>query len=530
MCADTVLAEIVHLPRPGLGNIASRPVLRTYEIPYAGTSGTDIDQQLRVEDLFVGVEREKRFFLWSARLQRRVIPVMSSAHNFALENCLSVYRFLCYLSTHGHRRIDLPSVDSAAFPRVPRIRFGRCILRAACWNLDEMEFASLKTMFRADGNIDRWATERGIPRLTTYGVGDQTLVLDLRNPVLIACFLDARHAFSLSLREASPDQRQSAVVDERGQRYRHEIVLPMLRSADLPRQGALSAVKRVNDGDIAHLPGGEWLSLKVYAGTRTIERLLTELLPPIVARHSDCCGRAPWFFVRYADPTPHLRLRFSGPRESLLGKILPAMHDALAPLRSSGLIARVQVDTYVPELTRYGGKRAMSAVEDIFCADSIMHLDVVRSSVLSNSQSRLVFVVHSIDNIPIRDFGLAEDAHRRLLVRLSASMIDEFGASSRLKKQIGEHYRELRAAFDDEISSEAMNLISARSRRQTPTIETLRQLQVCAELTADIPSIVASLAHMSLNRLFVSHPRQQEMLVYEFARRLSVTESLARKS
>ena len=371
---DVVLAEIVHLPRPRAGNVIARPILRDYEIPYAGISGAPHDHQLRLDDLFVGVDQDHRFFLWSKKLQRRVVPALSCAHNVTLENGLAAYRFLHRLSTQAQRRFTPILPKATMFPRVPRIRWGRCVLRAASWQIEKAEFESLKTEFDLDGNIHRWANERSLPRLTTYGFSDQTLVLDLSNPLLLRCFFDGRHRFPIQLREASPAQMESAAMDAQGKRYRHEIVLPMLLRAEKSATENLRQMADARDG--AHLPGGRWLSYKIYGGIPSLDRFLFEELLAIVEKH---CGveANTWFFVRYADPDFHIRLRFYGAQQHLYSSILPTMHSVLAPHSAAGSIARVQIDTYVPELARYGGNEAMPFVENLFCADSEMHLRVL---------------------------------------------------------------------------------------------------------------------------------------------------------
>src|SRR5204862_3362406 len=92
---DRVFAEVVHLPEGRGGNILSRPVLRGYEIPYLGRSGTPPSRQLPLSDLLVSV-KDERIVLSSRRLGREVIPRLTTAHNHAGHG-LGVIRFLCAL-------------------------------------------------------------------------------------------------------------------------------------------------------------------------------------------------------------------------------------------------------------------------------------------------------------------------------------------------------------------------------------------------------------------------------------------------
>src|SRR5690606_22838692 len=94
---DAVLAELVHLPEGRTGNVVCRPVLREFEIPYLGKSGAPRDRQLPIDDLWIGLEHD-RFVLWSRRLERRVIPRLSCAHNIT-NNTVALYRFLARLQS-----------------------------------------------------------------------------------------------------------------------------------------------------------------------------------------------------------------------------------------------------------------------------------------------------------------------------------------------------------------------------------------------------------------------------------------------
>src|SRR6185369_11823430 len=92
---DAIFAEIVHLPDGKLGNIASRPLMRDYEIPYLARSVVDAHYQIPITDLHVSVQNN-RIQLRSSRLDREVIPRMTNAHYYSWRSP-AVYRFLCLL-------------------------------------------------------------------------------------------------------------------------------------------------------------------------------------------------------------------------------------------------------------------------------------------------------------------------------------------------------------------------------------------------------------------------------------------------
>jgi thiopeptide-type bacteriocin biosynthesis protein len=77
-----------------------------------------------------------------------------------------------------------------------------------------------------------------------------------------------------------------------------------------------------------------------------------------------------WFYIRYSDPEPHLRIRSKGEPRSLVGELLPALSAWAETLLAGGFCHRLSLDTYERELERYGGEAGIDNAEEIFCADS----------------------------------------------------------------------------------------------------------------------------------------------------------------
>src|SRR5437660_5118684 len=93
---NAVFAEVAHLPEGRIGNVLFRPILRHYEIPYLGSSRLPQERQIQVSDLMVSVQGE-RVVLRSRRLGCEVIPRLTSAHGYAHNRNLKLYKFLCLL-------------------------------------------------------------------------------------------------------------------------------------------------------------------------------------------------------------------------------------------------------------------------------------------------------------------------------------------------------------------------------------------------------------------------------------------------
>ncbi|MGW0711070.1 lantibiotic dehydratase [Streptomyces sp. NPDC002643] len=160
-----------------------------------------------------------------------------------------------------------------------------------------------------------------------------------------------------------------------------EVSVPLLRHAAVggtgPRAAARPPVllRAAPPGD--GLPGGPWLYAKLYCPGESQDTVLTRYLPDLLDALPPEVDR--WFYVRYADPRPHLRLRLHGEPRSLTRDVLPTLHDLAADLRRQALADRLSLDTYEPETERYGGTAAtLAAAERVFHADSVAALVQLR--------------------------------------------------------------------------------------------------------------------------------------------------------
>ena len=179
---DKLYAEIVHLPESRIGNILARPQLRPFEICYLAKSGVDKAFQLEISDLMVSV-RQKKFILRSKRLNKEIIPRLTSAHNYSHPSAMPIYQFLCNLQNH-HQRGGMGFFFSTLFnefPYLPRISYGNVILSLARWHIkpgDLKPIAESKEKAEATEALQQWKARTGIPRFVVLPDGDNDLFTD----------------------------------------------------------------------------------------------------------------------------------------------------------------------------------------------------------------------------------------------------------------------------------------------------------------------------------------------------------------
>lgn len=512
-----VFAEVVHLPQGRIGNIARRPALRAWEIPYLCRAGVDDEHAITVDDLLVRVEPGGRIALFSKRLQREVVPRMTNAHQHDTAE-LPIYRFLCALITQGVRAglaWSWGALEGA--PHLPRVVLGRAVVSPATWNVAPAELAPLTRLPELERRLGlrAWRSRRGVPRVVSVCEGDNALRLDLENPLAADALLDlARGAADLlCLREVLGDAAAHA----------HELVIPFVRRAATPPPPpapppAPSTVRR------AFAPGSEWLYAKVYVGALTADALLADVVAPLVRELRARGAVDGWFFVRYADPEPHLRLRLHGDPRALLGEALPALHAALAPWLDDGRVARVALDTYVREVERYGGDEGVARCEAIFEAQSDAALAAIAATRGDEGRDgRWRRCLAGLDAL-LRGLGCDRARAAAILESQRDAWARQLGVTRASEGALSRRFRAERAALEAELadapgSAAWAGLIGATAARA-----------VALRVGGGVPDgVAASLLHMWVNRVMPGAQNLHEVALYDLLARLYRSE-LARTS
>ncbi len=513
---DAIFAEILHLPEGRLANLVLRPSLRAHEICLLGRSGLPREQQLTLDDLRVSV-RGDRVLLRSARLDREIIPRLTTAHNFATRRSLGIYRFLCALQHQGTAGASFHWGPLAKAPMLPRVRHGRVVLSLARWSLDAQTLAPLG---QGDAAARFFAVQRlraalGLPRRVALVESDHVLPIDLDHALSVESFAQLVHRRELAVLIESFPAPDRLCVESPAGHFTHELLIPLHRPpapsarppSEPPPPRTPATLQR------RFIPGSEWLSFKIYPAI-DLEQLLTRVLAPIL---DDVVARGAadrWFFLRYNDPEWHLRLRFGGARQRLTTEVLPTVSAALEPLVADGRIWRVQLGTYDRELERYGGDAGMPACEEIFCADSEAALTLLR--VPHRPEQRWQWTLRGMDLL-LDDLGLDLAEKAAIAERARELFFAEFQGDATLARGIGARHRalrgELEALFTD--GSTLDPLAAPAWRRRAERIAPLRA-------RADWPAaamragVAGSLLHMHANRMLRGAARAQELVLYDF--------------
>ncbi|MFJ6381110.1 lantibiotic dehydratase [Kitasatospora sp. NPDC092039] len=399
-------AEVVYLPASHrMANVVVRPAVTGHEIVLDVPAGVNAEHTVTPDDILVSVHGD-RYRLRSRRLGTELRP--TTRHMLNPHQAPAVCRFLDEVARDGSPEFaPFDWGPAAGFPFLPRVQYGRIVLAPARWLLRPTPDGGAHGNSNGDGGgggafaarVAAWRAAWHVPARLYLTMADNRLLLDLDNPDHVEQLrAEARgnRGAVLLLQEALPDTAHAWVPGTDGV-FMSELVVPLVLRPQ-PAQTAVPIPVPVapapapapvpvavgGDGppvpvreqvrlpvrERVRLPGSDWLFAKFYGERDQEDALLAGPLRRL-CEMAEVSGLArQWFFIRYADPDPHLRLRFQGEPEALTRYLLPEVARLAAELTDQGLVSRLVLDTYEREVERYGGPEGTDVSEEVFCADS----------------------------------------------------------------------------------------------------------------------------------------------------------------
>jgi thiopeptide-type bacteriocin biosynthesis protein len=376
--------------------------------------------------------------------------------------------------------------------------------------------------------MQRLRQKRHMPQHVLLADGDNELPVDLDNALCIEAFWGAaKNRESALLIEDYPGGKHLVASGPEGA-FTHQLVLAFLAEPGAP--GVPTPSPNLSEPMVRHAPGSEWLYAKLYTGQHSMEKLLAGPLNILTQEVMEAGDADRWFFIRYADPEPHLRLRFHGDPTRLWAMVLPRLQSALDPLLRNGWLWRFQLDTYEPELFRYGGANNQERAEQIFMADSEAAMKILAHHPGDEGiRGRWPLALASMDEY-LASAGLSLGARLTMAQARLSGFSREFGLQGNpTSHQLGVRFRQERRLLETLFCpgqppeghlALGLAALAERSRRISPWLRSMGALEESGKLTTTLEDLLGSMIHMSVNRLLMSSQRAQEMILYDFLVRI----------
>ncbi|WP_369387232.1 lantibiotic dehydratase [Streptomyces sp. CG1] len=533
---DAIHAEVNYQPTFAVGaNVATHRAARDYEILVNALPTVEPERQMPLSDLVVGAT-PKRFYLRSLRLGREVVAHQN--HMLVGTTAPNAARFVLEASQDGFALpVGFQWHDLDTLPFLPRVCRGNVVLRPAQWNLRPGELAADADDHDGDGfdaTLSALRERWGIDRYVYVVQLDNRLLVDLDSPLgrqqlhreALTALREGSPAF-LELHEMLPATDGLWLRDTEDRQYVSELVIPVML-----REGAGTAPGTPRTPEAAHRrlvqssservglrsprrrfpPGGEWTYLKVYCDDASEDDLITGRLADLVEelRKRELIDR--WFYVRYADPDAHLRVRFHAAeeetREALLLEAIRWGHQ----LARAGAADQVQLDTYEREIERYGGIEVIADAERLFTANSDLVTGLLRARAENGQPSAEHLMVHAHHAL-YQDWYGRPPERAPLLPELTTAMRDDFRRDRRYLTNLLAPW----AAHPDSLAAAHREALAPLFTAQRAAVARMRDAvwrHHPGERGAAVEqAVLVSLAHMQSNRL-LGVDREKEEYCY----------------
>ncbi|MDG4787151.1 lantibiotic dehydratase [Micromonospora sp. WMMD1102] len=358
-------------------------------------------------------------------ISRRRLVEPQVLHALALEKQVPpIVRFLATL-TRGFRAA-LTAFEwgphGAGLPFLPRVRYRRAILSPARWQVTAQDVTVAGEGQGWNLAFNAWRRRWRCPDTVDLHDEDRPLRLDLTVDAHLTLLRERLHARGTAVLTQAPSRADSAWMGGRA----HEIVMPFLAAAGPAPDLVTGSLPLVSNTSGVHIPGSplaSWLYVQVYSHPERLDDIIGVHLPALLAD----LGQDPvYWFARYRNPeeTDHLRLRLRVTDGHQRAVAVNAVGRWGQHLCDQGVASGLAVDTYRPEVGRYGHGRALRAAEDVFAADSaavVLGMRLLPPRVISPLALAAVGMVEIADAFhddPARSAGWLVD---RLAARVAAS-------------------------------------------------------------------------------------------------------------
>jgi len=495
---EIIFAEILHLADLHTDNVNRRAQIYRYELPVTAVSSLPIEQQIRLSDLYVTVI-DNKVMLFSKQHQKYVIPRLTSAYNHSV-NKLPLFRFLADLS-YQHARSNLGLDLRRLFPGLsfyPRVTYKNTILYLATWIISAAQAADLLANDLSGVETFRKFSENiQLSRFFSLTEGDQELVFDGLSDRDVNFFCNC-------IRKKDEVVLKEFLEQDEVKQYNAYLLPNGPIKLPQPFKQSISTIKKKRK----YMPGSSWLYLKIYAPKIGINRMLTRLAPLL---HKVYAGQRieEWFFIRYEDHAPHIRLRLKLNPE-IINEILLSFKAKLEDRIQQHVIREFQIDVYRRELERYAAG-GIEQTESHFWASSELVISFLRKGKVLHKSSTHAFALYST-YIMISTFIAAPDEQINFTLASFQLFLPEFADKS-IKVELDKKYRELSADIMATFQSRDQTILSGSSksaRNFEASLKVIRN-QMTEEPSFDY---LRSIIHMHLNRIFTDEARKQEMIFY----------------
>lgn len=493
--------ELRFLPsEPRNANVSHCATASDFEIAISCSSDKVKSQKLFLDDIVIGI---KDFKFYAKSISRNKIVNFTINNMFNRHIFPSVFRFLWELSIDREIPWCLFYWDLFFYhyDYVPEIRYKNFVLSPRKMVLSKKNFnATQRAKFgEFIKQLERLIDYYSMSRFVYFGEADNRLLLDLKNQrckkILYSYFVKSER---IELWEY--DDSSSPAVSYKDKKYCCELFVPLVKSKECPKENDIALYIPDSYGKRIKIPFDEWLSIKIYGANDRTDAFISEdvfnLIDSLLKEHKIIDK---FFFLRYRDSRDHIRIRFHGQSDMLLGGYSIIQH-WMKNLLDRRIASDFIIDTYDRELERYGGEAVIDAIETLFYGSSLSVIDILKAKKHVNIPDYYLGVICIL--FFVKKFGLTFEDVLILLDVPNMKFREQFAKERKKYILAVERLLYDEVILSDEPTSNIINMLSVMDGPIQLVKRQLKDINVTRRKHIDI---ISSVIHMHLNRLFANN-------------------------
>jgi thiopeptide-type bacteriocin biosynthesis protein len=339
---DVLLSDRKHV------DVNRHPKVTRYAIdPYGGNFGENI---LPLSDLFVYL-KDGRLKVLSKRLGREIRPVILTAYNYMIDPH-PIVRFLGGLSTQeSHSYTEWSWGAASTLDQLPRVEIDGIIVSPRIWKISKTEVPECEIQ-----DPQKFANylikERGLDEVVLLSNDGLEIPVDLKSLVCKQLVFESfKKEKGITFKENLLAASNSNNSESSGHTY--EFSFPSF-------SGSQRSNFKPNGQERMRLTPSEawvdkkWSNFYLSVNGSGQNRLISDFLKPWIERQKGKGIKVSFFFVRMADPEPHIRFRFKSKQRS--DELLKDFQKLCDEMLRDKVIWDFCKKPYAPELSVYGKK------------------------------------------------------------------------------------------------------------------------------------------------------------------------------
>ncbi|KIO68335.1 hypothetical protein B4064_0974 [Caldibacillus thermoamylovorans] len=502
---EYVTCEIVYMPNETRNANVTRNIHHSeYELALFTNNSRDEEHRLSLNDILIGIENDL-FYAKSKTLNKKLLITINNMLN--TRTAPNPIRFLYDLSLDGKKIwYNFPwDIIFSEYSYIPKIEYKNFTISPEKWVLNKiiktnskMDFADFEERFK------KFCLEYHVPKFVYLTFADNRVLLNSEDE---HCIRILHHQFnnrySNIILSSYEDGGLNLVKDHADEEYICEMVIPLVKVKQEVNEHYVKPKKSHQIPSLSDervkLPFEDWIYLKLYGVNSNMDDLIAFYISEYCREKWAKGEIEKYFFMRYADPEQHIRLRLNASEGKLL-QMYPDIKQWLRTLMEKGLLSRFSIDTYEKEIERYGGRELIHFAETLFCTDSIVTEDILKLKRLktinfSDEVIGMVSIIHYMEQ-----FGLEYESQLDFMQQQvnKQDYREDFKQNRSYYMKVCNTDNDWKGLRETEEGTLLLNVLNQRNDSIKAYAKKIREgLEASSEL-----SILDSVIHLHCNRLF----------------------------